>query len=722
MKWKWMAKTVGFLLAALGIADLPVDATTKEMNLSAEQEATAKKLLGNSYEDVRKAINKELLEMSENNFDLKAIQDELDAFTKQAALLEEEQNNDDDPEQVPEASKEKLSVDAQIAALRKTYDAKFKALIAEGVGDKGKVIDLTGKMRQNSSTHLNASGMSYDAFEGRSWNEKAAGISAGSSNFNDKVDIPLLQGDIEHFVRKNPTSLESIFNDFEALPSDWAKLTGIIDRVVSGLIAPSEVTQGDNQGGWNPKGEILIDTEVGQVYDKKIDITLTGAKLKQIEKSWLTYMNSNDGSHPWKTTFVGFLLGEYIKQVALDSRIAQVKGIYVKSPKNITGANVNSQNGLLALWYYYRDVVQKYTAFDMGNPTKENICDYIKEIIEKIPEKDRNEQGWEIELSYDLLLWYKERAGEFYALHYATDLGKTNYNGASPLNYPNFKFQPLIDQTNTLFIGITKSKNVENLQFRENEKGEFTMTHDKRDTNLFADFKEGIRFIQVGRKLEAGDPQEFQYQKLYSNTCPIFASNVRVPLFDKGSTVVNLTFPEFYPHLKIVQNDYSKDITNITGVVAGQLVTITGNADLAANRLVKSNATLLLTADFQLNTGGTLTMITQEDLKLKELYRTNAPAAAPETSKTYNTGIVDVTSGTEFYFGGSATVAITSIINGSENKTIKIHGTDAAGVDVTLSDVGNINVASGATLGTKSDYVQLTLVDGVWYEVKRVIA
>ncbi|WP_445458424.1 hypothetical protein [Flavobacterium sp. HNIBRBA15423] len=723
MKWKFMAKTVAALIALFGTSELPVNAEKKEMELTPEQEALAKTALGEKYEDVRNAINKEMKEFAEHNFDLKAIQDELDAMRAELSLEAEEKKPGSE-------ERETKPVNVQLSELRKKFDAKlseydekFKALLNEDIGDTGKTVVNNKKQMQHSSTHLYGSGMEWDSFEKRAWNQKAAGlITAGISNFNDTVDIPLLQGDIEHFVRNNPKVIESIFDDFEGLPSDWATQSGIIDRVVNGLIAPSEITQGDN-GGWNPKGEVVIETEEGRVYDKKIDITLTGEKLKQIEKSWLTFMNGNDGSHPWKTTFVGFLLGEYFKQAVLDSRIAMINGIFVKTPKTLTGKNVNSQNGLRALWYYYREIEKKYKPFDIGEPTKENIVDYVKEMIESIPLNKRNQQGWEIQMSTDMLLWYKERAGEFYALHYATDQGKSNYMGISPLNYPNFKFQPLVDQTDSLFVGITKSKNVETLYYRENERGEFTVTRDKRDTNMFADFKEGIRFIQVGRQYTAGEPKEFEFQMLYSNSVPIFSSETRIPLFDPVSTTIAFKFPYFYPHLEVVQNDYGQNIENITGVVPGQIVTITGLTTLAADRLVVNNANLLLGADFHLNTGGTLTLVVQDDLKLKKLSATTGPAAPAETDKSFTGTSIDVKGASIFRFSGVADATLATILNGVDGKQITIYGNDTLDVEFTVTDVtGLVEVASDAVLAAATDYIKLTRIDGVWYETSRLIA
>ena len=60
MKWKFMGKTVAFLLTMFNLTDLPINAEKKEMELTPEQEAQAKAALGEDYENVRAAINKEL--------------------------------------------------------------------------------------------------------------------------------------------------------------------------------------------------------------------------------------------------------------------------------------------------------------------------------------------------------------------------------------------------------------------------------------------------------------------------------------------------------------------------------------------------------------------------------------------------------------------------------------------------------------------------------------
>jgi hypothetical protein len=421
-------------------------------------------------------------------------------------------------------------------------------------------------------------------------------------------------------------------------------------------------------------------------------------------------------------SFIGFLLGELIKQQMVDDRMAQVNGIFVQSPDgdNMPGAAVNSQNGLRYLWYYFRDVKKQYRAFDIGAPTESNIVDYINTMIEMMPEIERKEQGLEIQLSSKWLKAYLKRAGELrpQIINNASDQSKTLYQTNSPLDYPNFIFQELVDQTKTDFIGITYSKNVQTLEYNASEKGKFTVTHDKRDTNIFADYRLGIRFIFVGTKLEAGDPRAFEIQKVWSNNMPIFGNEVFAPAFDiDNSGILKMTFPSIE-----IDAAWKTAITSIEGATKGSVIRIKGNKGLAAAKNLVSNANLLLASDFDLSLGGTIVLFAQEDGKFKELSRTSAPAVATTTDIDFNTAVLDAKGGTVFRYTGVASTTLTSIINGVEGKTIKIFGTDAALIDVTVADVtGKIDVQASAVLGDSNDYIQLTYVNGVWVETGKSI-
>lgn len=717
MTFKKMAKTVLGFMAVLGVAKLPIDAENQQLNLDDAQRQKIVNALGEKLAaEAINGIDQEIKDLAQNNLDLKAIQDEIAALVKETNLTEEELKDAASSKDADDSSGTLASIKA-ISAKTKEMEATIAKLLTEPVGDSALEVIKNGAMnRAHTATHLFGSGKAYDAFDGgRSWNARMRDNGVKATDFNSNGTIPLLQSDIEHFVNDNNGMLESLFNDFRDLPAEWARRSGVLDRVSDGYIIPGEIVQGRAKG-WSPKNNFKIDSEQGQVYRKKIDITFDGYELQKIENTWIRQNNKADGSHPWKMSFVGFLLGELIKVQMVDDRNAQINGIYVESPEGKAGAAVNSQNGLRYLWYKHRDVDQKYRPFDIGAPTESNIVDYINTMIEMMPEAERKEQGLEIQLSSKWLKAYVKRAGELYPKQYNTDQGKMMYQLNSPIDYPNFIFQELVDMTKTDFIAITKSSNIEILDYNVSEKGKFTMSHDKRDTNIFADYRLGIRIMYVGSKLEAGDPRAFEIQKVWSNNMPVFGTDVFAPAFDDLTGILKINFNNIE-----VDSSWKTDVTRIEGAASGAVIRVKGNTGLAAAKNLKNNANLLLASDFNLALGGTIVLYVQPDGKLKELSRTTAPEVATSTDISFTSGVLDSKGGTVFRYAGTATAAITSIINGVEGKTIRIYGTDTVAVDVTLADVATVDVASNATLGDSNDYVQLTFVNGVWVETGRSI-
>lgn len=719
MKFKIMAGTVALLNALFGSKELPIDAENKQLNLDEAQRQKIVDALGEK--DAEKAINginSEIKAMADQNLILKAAKDELDALVLESGLTAEELAN---AANEGEGNDNVLAIVKTIAAKNKEMAGTINKLLNESEGDKPLAVIPGGKaIMKHSATHLFGSGHSYDAFEGgRAWNARMRDGSVTATDFNQSGVIPLLQSDLEHFVEENNGTLSSLFNDFRDLPSQWSRRTGVLDRVSDGFIMPDEIVQGRAKG-WSPKNKFKIASERGQVYRKKIDISFKGYELQEMENTWIRSYNKADGSNPWKMSFIGFLLGELIKRQMLDDRIAQINGIYVESPDgdDVPGAAVNSQNGLRYLWYYYRDVEKKYRAFDIGAPTEANIVDHINTLIELMPEIERKEQGLEIQLSSRWLKAYLKRAGELRPLvvNSAIEQSKVQYQSNSPLDYPNFIFQELIDQTKTDFIAITKSSNVEILDYNVNEKGKFTITHNKRDTDIFADYRLGIRLKQVGTKLEAGDPRAFEIQKVWSNNMPVFGNEVFAPAFDDQSGILKITFPNIE-----VDSAWKTNITSIEGATKGSVIRIKGSTGIAGPKNLVNNANLLLASDFNLALGGTIVLFAQEDGKFKELSRTSVPDVAATTDISFTTGVIDSKGGNVFRFTGTVTTPITSILNGVEGKTIKIYGTNAAAIDVTFSDVGNINVLANATLGDTDDYMQLTFVNGIWVETGKSI-
>ena len=599
------------------------------------------------------------------------------------------------------------------------HDRLIKALIDEPIGDLGEAVGGNGKsLIKHSATHLFASKKEYDAFEGRAWNKRVLNPSLGATDFTSQPTIQKLNDDMDLYFRENPDAIVSLQRDNFGLPTFWPKKTKVDDRVADASIVTAEISQA-RKLPWLPKNKQMIQPEEGKIFPIQIDIEFVGYYLQKIEASWLNMMNK-EGSQAYKMSFVKFLVSELDKKARVEDRIATIQGIYVATPDNATegGRFINRQNGLLYLLQQARDYDKKYRAFDLGLPTTTNIVDYIDKFIKRLPHEIREASGLVIYLSDEWLRAYKRR--------YETIYGTNNdYSGypTNPKDYPNIKFERLVDLSGTDFMFATFDDNIEILENVPAEKSMYKFEMLKRMIYVMADYKLGIRLKHIGNEVDAGDPDEFKVQTVWSNTVPVFGADTFVPVHENGSTTLKLVHPNVY-----VTKDRTSTITEISNKAdyAGKVVKIKGNTALVATlNVVHNNSKLKLAgnANFDLKSGGTLTLFVPADGGVPfEISRTVAPETTPVEDVTFNTGVIDANEGSVFKFNGDETTAITEIVNGVQGKTISIYGTNTADVDVTLSSVGNISVGSAATLATANDYIQLTLIDGVWTETKRVIA
>src|SRR5690606_19924878 len=268
-------------------------------------------------------------------------------------------------------------------------------------------------------------------------------------------------------------------------------------------------------------------------------------------------------------------------------------------------------------FFRYRDVLKKYRPVHLGEITQENIVDKVKQLIESIPELERRAPGLELGLTETMLGWYRERGGIIYQLQKSTDEGTKVYSKDHPIDYPNIKFQPIVDMTKTQFMYITQSKNIQEMSYRREERNAFTFTMDKRDINIFADYKEGIRLKQVGVKLGEGETQDFERQMVYSNEAPIFDASVSVPAFDDTTGILKLAYPTV-----VIDEDFKTNITAIENAVPGQVIKIIGNSRLAPARNLVKNTSINIASNYALNTDGYILLYVNADGTFKELKRT----------------------------------------------------------------------------------------------------
>lgn len=737
MKFKLFAKSAALVMGLLGLGKIPLNAEESATDFTAQQKKDLETKLGaEKSAKLIEAFDKELKAMNEGNADLSAIDAELAAFLAQnpdvaPEASEEDQDEDedqDDDEDTDEDGKKKPNATTstikglarKVGALTKGFSAQQKTIEALMDAEETEVkTQTTTAVRTNilkhSATHLFGTPKSFFAFDGRPWNERLRDSSAKVTDFNNDSYIPTLIDDAKHFVLDYPEALQSLMTDTRTLPAEWDRISGVLDRVASGNIITGEIVQGRAKG-WSPKNKFKISVEEGRVFAKKIDITFNGYELQQIENTWIRSYNK-EGSHPWKMSFIYFLLGEIIKRQALDDRNAMINGIFVQTPENREGAAVNSQDGLLYAFYQYRDVKKQYRPVLLGQITPENVKDKVEQLILSIPETERRLPGLELGITENVLGWYRERAGILYQLQKSTDEGSQVYSKDHPIDYPNIKFQPIPDMTKTTFMYITMSKNIQEMSYRREERNAFTFTMEKRDINIFADYKEGIRIKQVGVKLAAGETKDFERQMVWSNEAPIFDSSVSVPAFDDTSGILKLAYTTV-----VIDEDFKTHITAIENAVPGQVIKIIGNSRLSAARNLVKNTSIAINSNYALNTDGYILLYVNADGTFKELKRTTSADSTPADKITFDSEILDVSNGSVFYFDGAAAETLDSIINGVEGKTIKIYGKNATETLTVAKANALFNVAADVVLDAATDYIELINIGGVWFEVNKVTA
>jgi len=718
MKWKFLAGTVAKLLGFLALSELPINAESKEVAFTAEQEDKLNAALtAEKVAELKQALNKEIKAMDDDSLEWKAIQDEIDAMVKESGLTAEEIKTaagarDGDPDMA-------VKVKALSAKMAK-YESDFNKMVGDAIQDMPEaVIKKAGQMAvKHSDSHLFASGKDYDALD-RPWNKKAAALANGvisisATDFTNQPTVQKLNDDLELYYRENPTELKSLTRDSYGLPSFWPTRTKVDDKVADGSIATAEISQA-RKLPWLPKNRQTIQAEEGQIFPIQIDIEFVGYFLQKIEASWLNMMNK-EGSQPYKESFVKYLVSEIDKKARIEDRIATIKGIFVNTPEDATegGRYLNRQNGLLYLLHKAREITKKYRAFDLGLPTTTNIVDYVDNMIKALPQDVRETQGLVFYLSDEWLRAYKRRSEVLYGLN-------NDYSGypTNPKDYPNVRFERLIDMAGLDFMFITFDDNIELLENVPAEKSMYKFEYLLRKMYIWADYKMGVRLLHIGNVVEEGDPLEFAVQTVWSNTAPIFTPDTFIPVHEDATTRINLSYNNVY-----VTKDRTSTITDITNYAdyRGQVIKIKGNVLLAgALNVVDDPAKINLASNFDLKSGGTLTLYVPETGVPVEIARTVAPETAVTADVSFATAAIDANLGNVFRYSGGADLPVTSIINGVPGKTIRIYGNDILNVNVTFSTVNNIVMNSAADLDTALHYVELTLIDGLWRETKRVI-
>lgn len=669
--------------------------------LSEDERANLNTLLG---EDKAAMLidqaNTELTEVSSALEELNALKPKVAEVTTQNAEL----------------STENSQLANQIAGLKRTVELQTETI--------NKLKDDPDTAVQTISAHASkigaglamvfALGGQLMGYEGKLWSTDApwnaralSGATGSTTDFRSSVAVDKLNEGFDAFANDNPDKIDSLFSRYFPLPSHWPTVTGVSDRVRSAQIVVGEVTQ-PRKAKWSPKGDAVIKPEQMVVQPAQIDLQFNYWEMQKIETNWLQNFNK-EGSQAYKMTFIEFLLTEFTKKARAEDADVLINGVHVEPLVPGPGEEQKPSSYLFRNDGLRKQIMDarnanKYRPFNAGIPTSANIVDYVDGMLNAIPADVRN-QPLQLILSPSWVRTYKNRYEDTFGQN-------SDYKGmpAFPRNFPNVTFVPLQQLEGSDLMIVTFMDNIKILEYKPEEKAKYTIEKFLRDVYVFADYKIGIGINHIGLVVNEGTPYAETYQAIWTNNVPAMSANFFAVAYDLKTGILEVNHNRTY-----VDSAFTTDITKITGEVGDYLV-IRGDISLASAVNVKNNTNIVLASDFNLKSGGELTLVRTGADKWKEVSRTSGPAAVSTVVELKDDTIEY--SADQYIYKGAAADTLAGIVGGTEGNRVRIYG--QATNTLTVDDVaGNINVASAYVMDSEAKYIDLIYLNGVWNELAR---
>lgn len=672
-----------------------------KLSLTEKENETLVSMLGaDKAELLVNQVNQEL----EN---AKAVSTQLD--DTKASLAKKEQENEEKAAaiseleaKVKELEDEKAKLQGQVKKLSNEPETDASVPTEKLIeGMKEKVFEKGGKL-------FGLDGKVWDATA--PWNASAlSGAKGSTTDFQSSAVVERMNDDFLDYVRTYPEKIESIFNDYFKLPEHWPRITGVLDRIMTATISVANVTQ-PRKARWSPKGDVVFKAEEMRVYPTQIDLQFNYYEMQRIETNWLNEFNKV-GSQAYKMPFIAFLLVEFLKKARQEDADVLIRGVYVETPedreKDKAAHYLYRGNGLLKLIFDAR-IEKKYRPFNLGAWTFAGAVDYIDNFIKQIPDSIRNTEQLQMVLAPSKIVDYKRRYEQIYG-------GNNDYTGypVSPKDYPNIKFVPLPFLEGSDLILVTTMDNIKILEYKPEEKSLFTIEKFLRDVYVFADYRLGIGLNHIGLATVEGDPLALVKQIIWTNNTPLFSANFFATSYDDKTGILKVNHNRVKP-----DGGFSTDIKEISGNV-GDVLIIRGDISLASEVKVKHGTKIKLegNTDFNLKSGGDLTLLKQKDGSYKEVSRTEGEAL-DQTYEEFVDSTLDYKADNYVFAGNSATLE--GITGGTEGNRVRIHGGKDSSQALTINNVdGNVKVNSEYVLNTNAKYIDFVFVNGIWTEVER---
>lgn len=694
-------------ITAMVFGILKKDATSKApLNLTAEDKTlldTQVKTPG--FADKFEARHNQAIEAEKDN---KEAISQIEAFMEESGVdAAKTEDTDSIPSAKEVAPKSVANGVAVLTASLKTEKAarlKAEETVNElkGISEADNPEIIKGNLKQtmqHSATHLNATSNSWDAFDGRSWNQQAAGLSGAVATDWNTANIERLNKDIQDYFLKDPKKLHSTFMDGLELPKYWKLISGVSDEYIFTTISTGEITQG-LKIKWLPKNNASFSAQKGKVRDIQIDIEFKGDKLKKLEKSYLNNF-FNEGSTPFKDGFILYVVKELMKQARKEDKIVIGKGVYFSNENAETpGSFLNNFSGVIKLILEARDVFFK--SFKLGKPTEENIYEYVDTFVKKLPHEIRILPGLVFYVSPTWLKSYNEARRRVKGRDQDFAGGIMHIDG-----YSNIEILAYDQLEGYDLFFLTTDDNISILTDKPGENRVLSFQKNIRNTRALGDYKLGTFIAMFGRKL-IGKTSTYENQLFFSNDAEAL-TDVYVPV-EKNNATPSL---KWHNALVIGKNNTTatniNDFADFTKDLIGSKLYLLGNTEENYSTVKKGPKVSLLEGDCVLEKGTLLVLYVKSDGTYQELYREDTNIAElKEATIVLSKDVtnIDVSVGTRFVTQeNTQPTVIDNLENPIEGETYRIEGAGAANA-TTIANSGRF-VLSGAMTLSADKFIEL---------------
>jgi hypothetical protein len=621
------------------------------------------------------------------------------AFNQEAP--EATETDETEPKEIVQLKKQVNALTSKVQKLEASNQKAQQKIIKLGnLPEMDVVLDKApkgGLAIVHSKTHLFASTKSFDAFTDRPWNQRAAGIVIGATDYTP-ITITRINEDLDAYYRENQTALVSFLRVKNRLPEFWKTVSNIMDEVAYAKAFTGEVTQARKKK-WLPKGNFEFQPEIAKVNPIQIDIEIAGHELQAMEASWMANIAAikSAGSQPYKMSFVAYMAGEFLKKAAEEDQIGHIRGVLIPTADDATvaGLAIHKQRGLLK-FIKEAQVRRVYMPYALGTPTEENIVDYVENFVNRIPEYWRDTPGMVLYMANYWVDTYLKRKEILKGLMPLYEKNKLTVD-----RHENFKLVGLPFMNDSKFMFATTDDNISLLENIPKEKSLLTIERAKRDISVFGDYKIGIHVWAFGYQYPVGTDMSDDKQIFFSNDIEILPDLfVNVP--------INTATPSalYHTSLKTGVNTAPTAITDILNVAIGEYVYLKGNT--GANPSTIANA-----GKFDLEAAVTL-----DENTLIQLYKRGTDdfveierwdlALSNVVILADGATTVDADTGSHFVtVANTGATAITDITHAVDGNIYIIEGGSAAN-STTIAASGKFSRISAA----------ITLAAGNWIKVK----